>query len=201
MDKKISRRFFNERAEQWDETVRNNDPTKLRKMAERLEIRADSLVLDVGTGTGVFIPYIDEKLSNGGKIISMDYAINMLMKATSKNHSANLLGFICAEIETMRLESRIFDTAVCYSTFPHFHDKSKALENLKNLLDSDGILYICHTASKETINQIHKGIPDFHDHVIPEDNEMAHLLSDAGFGKISIENGDDYYLATAHMSN
>lgn len=201
MDKEISRKFFNDRAEHWDDTVHNNDPTKLRKMATRLEIKADSMVLDVGTGTGVFIPYINDKLTDGGKIISMDYAINMLMKAASKNHSGHLLGFICAEIETMRLENRIFNTAVCYSTFPHFHNKPRALMNLKNLLAAEGVLYICHTASKDEINQIHQNIPDFKDHVIPEDKEMTKLLSDAGFREITIENGKDYYLATAHTTN
>ena len=201
MDKKISRKFFNDRAEHWDETVRNNDPVRLQNMADRLEIKADSLVLDVGTGTGVFIPYINKKLTNGGKIIGMDYAINMLSKAASKNHSAHLVGLICAEIETMRLVSEKFDTAVCYSTFPHFHNKPKALENLKNLLNSDGVLYICHTASKETINNIHKNIPDFYDHLIPEEDEMVRLLSDAGFVEITVENDEDYYLATARLSN
>jgi ubiquinone/menaquinone biosynthesis C-methylase UbiE len=197
MDKKISRMFFNDRAEHWDDTVRNNDPTKLRKMANRLDIDADSLVLDIGTGTGVFIPYIDEKLTEGGKIIGMDYAINMLTKAASKNHSRNLIGLVCAEIETLRMEMRYFDVAVCYSTFPHFHDKPKALENIKNLLNPGGTLYICHTASKETINQIHKNIPDFQDHLIPEEDEMIQLLADAGFGKAAIEEDKDSYLAIA----
>ncbi len=81
MDKRISRKFFNDQAEHWDDTARNNDPEKLRKMADRLGIDEDSCVLDVGTGTGVFIPYIAEKLNGGGKIISMDYAINMLLRA------------------------------------------------------------------------------------------------------------------------
>lgn len=197
MDKVISRKFFNDRAEHWDETVRNNDPEKLRKMADRLEIREDSCVLDVGTGTGVFIPYVAEKLNGGGKIISMDYAINMLLRADSKQPQNGKLQYICAEIETLRLAGVCFDAATCYSTFPHFHDKPRALENLRQLLATDGILYICHTASKETINEIHRNIPDFQDHTIPDNEEMRQLLENAGFSDIVIMDENDAYLVSA----
>ena len=197
MDKIISRKFFNDRAEQWDNTVRNNDPAKLRKLANMLEIEENSCVLDVGTGTGVFIPYIAEKLNGNGKIICMDYAINMLFAADAKPKLKGNLCFICAEIETLGLEEGCFNVATCYSTFPHFHDKPQALKNLQRLLKPNGILYLCHTASKETINEIHRNIPDFYDHLIPENEEMNQLLSDAGFSNISIKASEDHYLATA----
>jgi ubiquinone/menaquinone biosynthesis C-methylase UbiE len=197
MDKRISRKFFNDRAEHWDETVRNNDPAKLRKMINRLVIEKDSCVLDVGTGTGIFIPYIAEKLDGGGSITSMDYAINMLFQANSKFPQNGRLRYICAEIETMHLNAHSFDVATCYSTFPHFHDKPRALENLRLLLKTNGILYICHTASKNTINEIHRNIPDFKDHIIPDNSAMMHLLSDAGFKDISIEDNSDSYLVAA----
>ena len=197
MDKIISRKFFNDRAEQWDHTVRNNDPTKLRKMANMLDIKEDNWVLDVGTGTGVFVPYIAEKLNGKGKILCMDYAINMLIKANSKNQSKKTLSYICSEIENFSITDNRFDVATCYSTFPHFHNKSKALKNLKRLLKTGGVLYICHTASKETINDIHRNIPDFSDHLIPENEIMEQLLSDAGFSDINIDAKTDYYLTVA----
>jgi len=197
MDKTISRKFFNDRAEHWDDTVRNNDAQKLRSMADRLDIQESDFVLDVGTGTGVFIPYISEKLNGSGRIISMDFAINMLLKAQSKfSHNANL-NYICAEIEALHLGSAHFDAAVCYSTFPHFHNKPRALRNLTHLLKEDGTLFICHTASKETINDIHKNIPDFQDHLIPDNDEMTQLLEQAGFVQVKIEDNDDSYLVIA----
>jgi demethylmenaquinone methyltransferase/2-methoxy-6-polyprenyl-1,4-benzoquinol methylase len=197
MDKKISRQFFNDRAEHWDDTVRNNDSKKLRSMADRLDIKEANFVLDVGTGTGVFIPYISEKLNSSGRIISMDFAINMLLKAQSKFGSSDKLDYVCSEIEALHLGGEKFDAAVCYSTFPHFHDKPRALRNLFHLLKKDGTLFICHTASKETINDIHKNIPDFQDHLIPANDEMTHLLEEAGFSQVRIEDDEDYYLVIA----
>ncbi len=197
MDKTISRKFFNDRAEHWDETVRNNDPRKLRKMADRLDLKESNFILDVGTGTGVFIPYISEKLNSSGRILSMDFAINMLLKAQVKYSNGRSLNYVCSEIETLHLDGDCFDTAVCYSTFPHFHDKPRALRNLTYLLKPQGTLFICHTASKETINAIHKNIPDFQDHLIPENDEMTRLLEDAGFSHVSIEDHEESYLLTA----
>lgn len=197
MDKTISRKFFNDSAEHWDETVRNNDPYKLRNMANRLDIKETAYVLDVGTGTGVFIPYIAAKLNNTGKILSMDFAINMLLKAESKFRLNGSLDYVCAEIETFHLQTHMFDAAVCYSTFPHFHDKPQALSSLTILLKPEGTLYICHTASKEAINAIHTNIPDFRDHLIPGNKVMKQLLEDAGFSEVQIKDEKDYYLVTA----
>jgi demethylmenaquinone methyltransferase/2-methoxy-6-polyprenyl-1,4-benzoquinol methylase len=91
--------------------------------------------------------------------------------------------------------------AVCYSTFPHFHDKPRALRNLSNLLKVGGTIYICHTASKEAINQIHHNITGFQDHLLPENKETRQLLADAGFTDISIEDKEEYYLVSATNQN
>ena len=197
MDKTISRQFFNDRAEHWDDTVRNNDAKKLRSMADRLDLKEANFVLDVGTGTGIFIPYISEKIDSSGKIISMDFAINMLLKAQSKFGRSGKLDYVCSEIESLNLGGAQFDAAVCYSTFPHFHNKPRALRNLTYLLKENGSLFICHTASKETINAIHQNIPDFQDHLIPANDEMTRLLEEAGFSQVQIDDQPDYYLVIA----
>jgi len=196
MDKQISRQFFNSKASQWDETVRNNDPVKLRLMVERLSFPPDARVLDVGTGTGVFVPYIQSKLNGSGRVECVDFAFHMLEIAQKKNEGKDI-EHVCAEIETVGFAGGVFDTAVCYSTFPHFHDKRLALENIYNLLTAGGKVFICHTASRETINAIHHKIPHFQDHLIPEENVMREMLVAAGFGEVFITNGVEYYLAEA----
>jgi len=96
MDKRISRQYFNNAASHWDETVRNNDPVKLQELAERLAFPPDALVLDVGTGTGVFVPYIQGKLNGSGRITCVDFAFRMLEIAQKKNGNEGI-EHICAE--------------------------------------------------------------------------------------------------------
>ncbi|MCD6577296.1 MAG: class I SAM-dependent methyltransferase [Anaerolineaceae bacterium] len=198
MDKRISRQYFNNAASHWDETVRNNDPAKLRAMAKRLEFSPDARVLDVGTGTGVFVPYMQSKLNGGrGGVTCVDYAFRMLEIAQKKNGNEGIK-YVCAEIETVKFsEGLLFDAVVCYSTFPHFHDKPRALENIYNLLTAGGKLFICHTASREVVNVIHQQISDLRDHLIPEEKAMRDMLTSAGFSEAAIANDAEYYLVEA----
>jgi ubiquinone/menaquinone biosynthesis C-methylase UbiE len=196
MDKRISRQYFNNLANTWDDAARNNVPEKLKVLANRLDLPCEGWILDVGTGTGVFLPYIKDSVNEKSQIISMDFALNMVMIAKSKQTDKGIQ-FICAEIETLRLGSQLFDSVICYSTFPHFHNKPLALENIYANLKKGGCLYICHTASREFINQIHSNIPDLKDHLIPEDSEMKELLISSGFIYHQIDSSKDYYMVTA----
>jgi demethylmenaquinone methyltransferase/2-methoxy-6-polyprenyl-1,4-benzoquinol methylase len=196
MDKQISRQYFNNAASRWDETVRNNDPVKLQELIERLTFPPDAKVLDVGTGTGVFVPYIQGKLNSRGRVTCVDFAFHMLEIAQKKNGNAGVEQ-VCAEIETVGFTGSVFDVAVCYSVFPHFHEKLLALENIRNLLKAGGRVFICHTTSRDEINAIHYKIPDLRDHLIPKEDTMRKMLASAGFDEVSITDTAGYYLAEA----
>ena len=196
MDKRVSRQYFNNLAGSWDETARNNDPEKLRALANHLDLPSNGWILDVGTGTGVFLPYLKEFTNGAGRLFSMDFALNMVAIAKKKRAGFDIQ-YICAEIETLRFNSEHFDSVVCYSTFPHFHNKPLALKNIYKNLKPGGRLFICHTASREAINQIHSKIPDLIDHLIPDDKEMIMLLISSGFVDLIIDSNEEYYLVTA----
>jgi ubiquinone/menaquinone biosynthesis C-methylase UbiE len=65
------------------------------------------------------------------------------------------------------------------------------------LLKPDGKLYICHTSSRRAINEIHRGVPDICTHLFPENAETRRWLETVGFKDVSIDDGQDDYLATA----
>jgi len=194
MDKKYSRQYFNEKASSWDQTPRSNASQQLEALIERLDILPNTLVLDVGSGTGVFVPYIQRKVGKNGRVVCVDFAFNMLSIARSKD-GFGTFAYVCAEIETVGFPFDTFDSIVCYSTFPHFHDKPLALRNIFSLLKPDANLYICHSASRDFINNIHLHIIDFYDHLIPVQDEMFVLMREAGFKDIKIEEDADSYLA------
>ena len=196
MDKRVSRKYFNDKAERWDESIRNNDAKKLGALADRLSIPEQAWILDVGTGTGVFLPYLKEKVNHNSRVICMDFAFNMLVQAKSKNGFGSV-DYVCAEIESLRFSPGLFDVVMCYSTFPHFHDKPRALLTIHQLLKPGGSLYIGHTASRDMINNIHRAIPDFQDHLIPDKREMENLLQKAGFSEFTITELPESYLASA----
>jgi len=192
----MSKDFFNSRAATWDETAAEKDAGRLEAMVERLDIAPGAAVLDVGTGTGVFVPYILKKIGRSGTLVCLDYAEEMLKAARAKNFTGHI-SFLCADIEDTALPDNAFDAAVCYSVFPHFSNHPKALKEICRILKPGGRLYVCHTSSRAFINDIHRSIPDICGHLFPENDAMQRMFEGAGFTEISICDGQEDYLAGA----
>jgi len=192
----VIRTYFNEKAANWDEAVAEKDVTKLEEMARRLTIEPGFTVLDVGTGTGVFVPFILSRIGGNGRLVCLDFAEEMLNRAQAKGFAGNI-EYIHANIVNTGLNDEIFDTVVCYSSFPHFQNKPGALNEINRVLKKGGRLFICHTSSRLTINDIHRQIPQVQNDIIPDEVEMRQLLSAAGFTEISIYDHDDNYLTGA----
>ncbi len=84
------RAYFNEKAVGWDETVAERDMTKLERMAKSLDIQPGSALLDVGTGTGVFVPYLLREICKYGRLVTLDFAEEMLQIARPRSFSGNI---------------------------------------------------------------------------------------------------------------
>jgi len=108
----VLRAYFNEKAVGWDETVAERDMTKLEHMAKSLDIQPGSAVLDVGTGTGVFVPYLLRKIGRHGRLVTMDFADEMLKRARAKGFNGNI-EYLHADVHHIPLGDEVFDTVVC----------------------------------------------------------------------------------------
>ncbi len=162
-------------------------------MAKRLELESGTTVLDVGTGTGVFLPYMLGMIGINGKIVAVDIADQMLLRAKDKCFTGDI-SYLYADIMSLPLANEVFDAVVCYSSFPHFQDKLQALQEVYRVVRNGGRLFICHTSSRAHINEIHRQIEIVKQDTIPDADEMQSLLSVAGFADIAIEDGNDSYL-------
>ena len=188
--------YFNERADIWDETIAEKDTTKLEQMVERLDIKPGSTVLDVGTGTGVFLPFLLRSIGENGRIVALDFAEEMLKKARAKNFDGNI-DYLCTDVTDIPLDNEIFDVVVCYSSFPHFRDKPKALAEIKRVTKSGGRVLIYHTSSRSSINEIHLQIPAVENDTLPGGIEMYVMLLRAGFTDIIVADESESFLAQA----
>jgi ubiquinone/menaquinone biosynthesis C-methylase UbiE len=192
--------YFNNLAVTWDAKYAENNTDKLEEMASRLDIAPGASVIDIGSGTGIFVPFILRKIGDEGHLTCVDPACEMLRIAQDKGLGDNIL-YLCAGIENTGLEAAAFDAAVCYSSFPHFGDKLKALREINRLLKPGGKLFICHTSSRDHINNIHGRIPILKQDTIPDEEEMRRLLASAGFTGTLIEDSAESYLARASKGN
>ena len=190
----MTKAYFNAQADIWDEKIAEKDTSRLECIAACLTIESGATILDVGTGTGVFLPYLLDKAGADGKLIALDHAEKMLLKAKAKNHRGNI-NYICADIEYVPLAEEICDAVVCYSSLPHFPDKLQALQEIKRVLKKGGQIFICHSSSREHINGIHRRIPTVQNDLLPDAIEMTMLLTNAGFTQIKVEDKADSYFA------
>jgi len=165
------RGYFNQQAATWDESVAEKDTAKLGRMAECLNLEPGFIVLDVGTGTGVFLPFLLDRIGKNGRVVALDVAEAMLLRAKAKGFQGNI-DYICADVMDIPLDNAIFDAVVCYSSFPHFQDKPRAFAEIYRVTRSGGSLSICHTKSRAEINEIHHQIPEVHHDTIPEADKM-----------------------------
>jgi len=188
------RAYFNQKAASWDETSSERDTTKLERMAKRLKIKPGSIVLDVGTGTGVFIHFLLREMGKGGRIVALDFAEKMLGCACTKGFNGDI-DYLCADVTNIPLGNEIFDIIVCYSCFPHFQDKPGALTEMNRVIKRGGRLLICHTSSRASINEIHRQIPAVENDIIPDEGEMQIILLRAGFTEIKIDDSESYLVS------
>ena len=190
------RAYFNEKADVWDEAVAEKDSHKLEQMVQRFNLETGSAVLDVGTGTGVFLPYLLAIIGEKGRVVGLDVAERMLQQAYRKGFRGKV-HYICGDIMTVPCGDGLFDAVVCYSSFPHFQDKPRAFREIYRVLKNGGRLLVCHTNSRTHINGIHSQLPVVSHDIIPDADEVREMLLDAGFTEIRIADEDDSYLASA----
>lgn len=118
--------FFNSMAEKWD-TICHHDKNKNNEMLDLVNIKQGSKVLDVGTGTGVMIPFLTSRIGDTGEIVAVDVVEKMIEVARSKYNDSNV-HFVVGDIFTLELPEKHFDVIMCYSVFPHFEYKLTVAE-------------------------------------------------------------------------
>lgn len=188
--------FFDNLAAQWDETLAPADDM-IQSFLERLSISAGNVVLDVGTGTGLLVPYLMKY--DPAKVIAMDLSEKMLGRLADKyqNIYQSRLEILHNDVHCLNIPDESADVAICNGVFPHFHDKPRALAELYRALKPGGVLAINHFAGKDFINSIHGGISHelIRQDLLEPVADLSHQVCQAGFEvRETADNEAEYYL-------
>ena len=153
MEKKDIIEFFDRCAPTWDAEMIKND-TIIARILDNAEVAGSMDILDVACGTGVMFDYY---LARGAaSITGIDIAPEMARIAAEKYAGEPKVQVLCGDVEEYPFE-RKFDRIVVYNAFPHFPDPERLIRTLASLLKEDGRLTIAHGASREVIDNHHKG--------------------------------------------
>ena len=174
------REFFNSMAENWD-NICLHDERKINDILDLIGIKNSSKVIDVGTGTGVMLPYLSSRIGDTGLIIAVDTAEKMIDVARSK-YTDSKIEFIVGDIFQLELELEQYDLIMCYSVFPHFEYKVTAAERLGRFLKPGGKIAVCHSQSRDEINSHHKNASiEVSADYLPEAEIIRGYFNNSGF--------------------
>lgn len=188
--------YFDEKAAKWDTLIHDEVIIRLKKMVEELALSRGSKVLDLGTGTGVLVPMLIEAVGSSGAVVAIDFSLQMLAEAQKKYQWPNL-EFLEGAAEDIPLADQAVDEVVCNSAFPHFDDLRRAAKEMARVLRSGGRVSVIHPHSRDYINDLHVSLGGAVSNcMIPETDVMHAIFSDAGFEKITIEDGPQRYFLT-----
>jgi len=191
--------FFNSIAEKWDSTIKV-DEERINKLLSQISITNGDSILDVGTGTGVLIPFYKE-INKDGKITGIDISQGMLNVAKRKFDKLNNIKFKLLDVENEFIEEK-FDKIVLYSMFPHLNNKVETIKKLvHNNLNKNGKLLIAHSDSREFLNNLHSNTDDrVSKDILIDVNKQKEVFESANLKVIkSYEDDEIYYLVIENI--
>lgn len=199
--------FFNDHASNWQEMWYKDHSTgkhdKHAKDFERLfslvTLKPGDHVLDVGCGTGVLVPFILKQITETGLLYELDYAERMI-EINRELHDNKNVRFVVAGAEETPLDDVSCDVVICFSCFPHLHDKKRAVTVLSRILKPGGLFVISHFESSEGIKKHHESCHAvMHDH-LPDKDSMYKMLQAVGLAIDTFIDEPGLYCVSAKKS-
>jgi ubiquinone/menaquinone biosynthesis C-methylase UbiE len=192
--------YFDQLAPTWDKELTPERLQRLGNIVKELGIRPGYCVLDIGSGTGVLLPFLVAQLNGEGRIIALDFSAEMLVQAQAKEFPP-IVGFAQADVLAIPVADNSVDVAICNSAFPHFGDKVGALKEIARVLNNNGRLVICHTMSREMLNHFHQSVGGIvANDLLPDESRLRALIKQAGLKTTHFEDRSERYLVIAEKS-
>jgi len=175
------KQFFNDHAERWRDMWYKDPATghynkhdnDFERLFSLLPLKRGDHMLDTGCGSGILVPFILERITETGILYELDYAEKMI-ETNRSLHTGKNIRFIVADAENAPLDDASCDAVICFSCFPHFQDKEKAMRALARILKPHGVFAVSHFDSSKGINKHHESCHAvMHDHLPDEANMRA----------------------------
>lgn len=193
--------FFDSAASGWD-SICFHDPSRLFGLMRLAGLGGadfsgrEGRILDVGTGTGVLIPFIRHFC--GFEIDAVDSSRPMLEAAGEKLKEYGGIRYIhcdAADAEAVIYSSGpVYDAVFMYSVVPHFSDRAKVFRLVRGALKPRGKLIVFHSQSRAAINGVHESTDGVGYETLPPAAVIARETSDAGLEAKCIMDTEYSYL-------
>ena len=194
-------KFFDEQAAEWDLNFTAEDLDRLRHIVDKIGIKKGMDILDLGCGTGILFDMLRRLVGESGSVTGVDFSYEMAQKAHKNFPTFPNINVVDADAIALPFVDSSFDMLVAFSSFPHFSNQKRALEEAHRVLKKSGSLNIIHLESSKEIATIHSKIGGaVAEDEIPEENKLREMLTNCKFGNIKIEDHPGLFMVTATNS-
>jgi formylmethanofuran dehydrogenase subunit E len=187
--------FFDAKAPHWEAACY---PPQVRWRLEALissfGLKAGDRVLDIGTGPGILLPYIQARIGPLGRITAVDRSLPMVRQADPKRRWFRDL-VLQGDVHRLPFGDRCFDVIICFAAFPHFHRPERAMSEMARVAAPGGRVVVAHLMSREELAVHHGSHPAVRGHGLPPQARMMTLMRKAGLAPAPITDLPGRYLA------
>lgn len=189
------RSFFDSRASQWDKKTTSRQLEQLSGIFRRDLPDLKGPLLDIGSGTGILIPFLDNHPAKPFPLIELDLSREMLQTARNKFNFKPQIPFIQADARALPFSDECFRTIICFSVFPHFQDKHRTLGEIYRCLAYGGFFIILHLMGHEELNAVHQRAGEaVNSDVMPPAKSLAAEMQTLGFSIQTVKERSDLFL-------
>lgn len=149
---------------------------RLRLVVDEASLQPGCAVLDVGTGTGVLLPFILAR--RPARVVACDLSPGMLRRA--RRTFGRQVRFLKMDVVDLPPEEGPFDAVFCNACFGNFFDQAQAVQAIARLLNPGGRLVVSHPMGRLFVLQLRQQSDDLELKELPPTPEAAQLLFDAG---------------------
>ncbi|MDY6952069.1 MAG: class I SAM-dependent methyltransferase, partial [Thermodesulfobacteriota bacterium] len=139
----LQRDFFSRITHVFDPPLPEGVPERLQRIVASGKVVADDVVLDVGTGTGILIPLIQQYRPE--TVFACDLSEAMLLRLQEQYpYAKTLLG----DVRDLTLPDMSIDVVFVNACYPNIVDKGGSFANIGRMMKKGGRLVISHPMGK-----------------------------------------------------
>jgi len=189
IDKKKVRQSFSSAAETYDGLATLQRKVGLDLLAKVAWQDSDTIILDIGCGTGFLTQELMLK-SSAQQLIGLDIAMPMVQASRAKLEHFNKVRYLCADAEHLPLANNSVDSIYSNLALQWCQNLTSVFKNFKQVLKQDGRIYFS-TFGSTTLQELKNSWAEVdgftHVNDFYSGDELLSYLQKSGFSDIKIE--------------
>jgi len=137
--KRAIARKYDALADAYDSLYGDEQEAKIRSALESLQLKETDLVLDVGCGTGILFPYVQEKV---GFVVGLDISRGLLERARNRSRYSSKVSLIRADADYLPFLDEVFDRLFAVTILQNVPDSKATLNQILSKAKREAILVV-----------------------------------------------------------